>query len=139
MGDVTQAYGQGKWTESIPKAVAHMPEGYERYHNGHEFVVRVGNLYGGLIAGRNWWKTNGKWLCGESCRGESCGRAVEARQPAARRMLRQRASCGASFGYKLGGGEEQAATRAAAARLAAARAAVAKGTLRRERWRRGKP
>jgi hypothetical protein len=38
-------------------------EGCERYHNGTDYDVRVGNLYGGLIAGRNWWKTNGKWLC----------------------------------------------------------------------------
>jgi hypothetical protein len=66
MGDVTQAYGQGKWPDHIPKAVAHMPEGYERFHDGIEYVVRVGNLYGGLIAGRNWWKTNDKFLrdCG---------------------------------------------------------------------------
>jgi hypothetical protein len=63
MGDVTQAYGQGKWPDNIPKAVAHMPEGYERFDiNGTEYVVRVGNLYGGLIAGRNWWKTNDKFL-----------------------------------------------------------------------------
>jgi hypothetical protein len=63
MGDVTQAYGQGEWPDSIPKAIAHMPEGYERYGpDGTEYVVRAGNLYGGLIAGRNWWKTHGKWL-----------------------------------------------------------------------------
>ena len=39
-----------------------MPEGYERFIEGLEYVVETGNLYGGPAAGRNFYEHKVKWL-----------------------------------------------------------------------------
>lgn len=62
LADVKQAYTNGEWPATLKKALAHMPSGYQRFIDGVEYGVEVGNLYGHPLAGRNWWKRVLAWL-----------------------------------------------------------------------------
>ena len=50
--DVTQAYPQAAFPEDRPRHRTRMPDGYENIIDGVEYVVELGNLYGGPEAGR---------------------------------------------------------------------------------------
>ena len=54
-GDVTQAFVQAEFPEDRPRLRATMPDGYENIIDGVEYVVELGNLYGGPEAGRIWY------------------------------------------------------------------------------------
>ena len=61
-GDVKQAYGQAKWPSHLKKVLARVPSGYKMYDGGKTYCCEVANLYGHVIAGKNWWKTLRAWL-----------------------------------------------------------------------------
>jgi hypothetical protein len=61
-GDVKQAYGQAKWPSHLKKVLSRVPSGYKMYDRGKTYCCEVGNLYGHVIAGKNWWKTLRAWL-----------------------------------------------------------------------------
>ena len=67
-GDVRQAYLNGDWPEYLKKVLGHMPHGYNKYYNGKKYCVRVGNLYGNPVAGRNWYKRFVRWATGKGYR-----------------------------------------------------------------------
>ena len=61
-GDVKQAYGQAKWPPHLKKVLARVPGGYRMYEGGKTYCCEVGNLYGHVIAGKNWYLTIVEWL-----------------------------------------------------------------------------
>ena len=61
-GDVKQAYGQAKWPAYLKKVLSRVPAGYRMYEGGKTFCCEVGNLYGHVIAGKNWFLTLVEWL-----------------------------------------------------------------------------
>ena len=60
-GDVTLAYGQAKWPKGMKKIHAGMPAGYKKWYDNVLYCLSVGNLYGHLVAGKNWYMTMRKW------------------------------------------------------------------------------
>ena len=63
-GDVKQAYGQAKWPAHLKKVLSRVPAGYRMYEGGKTYCCEVGNLYGHVIAGKNWYLTIVEWLLG---------------------------------------------------------------------------
>jgi hypothetical protein len=61
-GDVKQAYGQAKWPPHLKKVLARVPAGYRMYEGGKTYCCEVGNLYGHVVAGKNWYLTVLEWL-----------------------------------------------------------------------------
>ena len=67
-GDVIQAYTLAAWPTHLKKALTRMPTGYEEVINGIRHCVKVGNLYGHPIAGRNWWNSVKRKMLSMGCK-----------------------------------------------------------------------
>ncbi len=61
-GDVKQAYAQAHWPQQLKKVLSRLPSGYKMYFDGKTHCCEVGNLYGHVIAGKNWYQTLVAWL-----------------------------------------------------------------------------